>query len=83
LEYDYKSLEPVISGEIMELHHKKHHQTYVTNLNAALEKYADAESKKDVATMIQLQGAIKFNGGNSFLKFFFFIITLNKHRWSC
>jgi len=27
----------------MELHHKKHHQAYVTNLNAALEKLADAE----------------------------------------
>jgi len=53
----------VISGEIMELHHKKHHQTYVTNLNASLQKYADAEAKKDISTMIQLQGAIKFNGG--------------------
>ncbi len=35
------ALEPVVSAEIMELHHKKHHQTYVTALNAAAEKYAE------------------------------------------
>jgi Fe-Mn family superoxide dismutase len=63
LPYDYKDLEPVISGEIMEIHHKKHHQAYVNNLNIALEKYAQAEAKKDLAQMIALQGAIKFNGG--------------------
>lgn len=63
LSYDYGALEPVISGEIMQLHHAKHHQTYVTNFNAAMEKYAEAELKGDVATMISLQGAIKFNGG--------------------
>ena len=39
LPYDYAALEPVISAEIMELHHKKHHNAYVTNLNKALEKF--------------------------------------------
>ena len=63
LSYDYGALEPVISGEIMQLHHSKHHNTYVTNFNAAMEKYAEAEQKGDVAGMIALQGAIKFNGG--------------------
>lgn len=63
LPYDYNALEPVISAEIMELHHKKHHNAYVTKLNEALEKYADAEAKNDMATMIKLQSAIKFNGG--------------------
>ena len=63
LAYDYGALEPVISGEIMQLHHAKHHNTYVTNFNVAMEKYAEAELKGDVATMISLQGAIKFNGG--------------------
>lgn len=63
LPYDYNALEPVISAEIMELHHKKHHQAYVTNLNAALEKYHDAEAKGDLATMVATQQAIRFNGG--------------------
>lgn len=63
LPYDYSALEPVISAEIMQLHHSKHHAGYVTNLNTALEKYKEAESKADVAAMIGLQQAIKFNGG--------------------
>jgi len=63
LPYGYNELEPVISAEIMELHHKKHHQAYVNNLNAGLDKYVAAEAKHDVAEMIALQPAIKFNGG--------------------
>lgn len=63
LPYAFNALEPVISAEIMELHYTKHHKGYVTNLNAALEKYADAESKGDLSAMIALQQAIKFNGG--------------------
>lgn len=67
LPYAYSALEPVISGEIMELHHSKHHNTYVTNLNKALEEYADAEAKKDLQKMISLQGAINFNGGGEYV----------------
>lgn len=63
LPYDYSALEPVISGAIMEVHYAKHHQAYVNNLNAALEKYAEAESKGDLQAMIALQSAIRFNGG--------------------
>ncbi len=63
LPYDFNALEPVISAEIMQLHYTKHHQTYVNNLNAALEKYHEAEAKGDLAAMISLQQAIKFNGG--------------------
>ncbi|MCI5051924.1 MAG: superoxide dismutase [Simkaniaceae bacterium] len=63
LPYDFGALEPAISGKIMELHHQKHHAAYVKNLNDALEKHADAEAKGDVAKMIALQSAIKFNGG--------------------
>jgi Fe-Mn family superoxide dismutase len=61
--YDYGALEPFISGEIMKIHHTKHHAAYVTNLNAALEKYHKAEAAGNVAEMIALQGAIRFNGG--------------------
>lgn len=60
LPYDYNALEPHISEEIMKLHHDKHHQTYVTNLNAAEDKYAKATSIKE---KIALQSALKFNGG--------------------
>lgn len=63
LGYDFNALEPVISQEIMQLHYTKHHQTYVTNLNKAIEQYQEAEVKGDIAKMISLQAAIKFNGG--------------------
>merc|ERR1719188_2319148 len=47
----------------MQLHHSRHHATYVNNLNVAEEKLAEAVAKHDVSTAIGLQGAIKFNGG--------------------
>ena len=67
LPYEYNALEPVISAEIMKLHHSKHHNTYITTLNQSYEKYADAEAKGDVAKMIELQQAIKFNGGGKIM----------------
>ena len=63
LPYDFNALEPVISAEIMQLHYSKHHLAYVTNLNAALEKYQEAAAKGDIGAMIALQQAIRFNGG--------------------
>ncbi|MBI3236753.1 MAG: superoxide dismutase, partial [Chlamydiales bacterium] len=63
LPYDFNALEPVIAAEIMQLHYSKHHNAYVTNLNAALEKYQQAEAKKEIDAMIALQQAIRFNGG--------------------
>lgn len=47
LPYDYGALEPAISGEIMQLHHQKHHQAYVADYNKALEKLHDAINKGD------------------------------------
>ena len=63
LGYEYSALEPVISGTIMELHHSKHHNTYVTNFNAATEKLATAVADDDVTGIVAAQAAIKFNGG--------------------
>ena len=63
LAYDYNALEPAVSAETMELHHSKHHNTYVTNLNATVEKIDAAMAKGDVSATIALQGALKFNGG--------------------
>ena len=68
LPYDYGALEPAISGEIMRLHHQKHHQTYVTNYNKALEQLESAVSKGDAPAVVQLQSALKFNGGGSIFK---------------
>ncbi|KAF8546692.1 hypothetical protein OG21DRAFT_1490916 [Imleria badia] len=47
LPYDYNALEPYISEQIMKLHLTKHHQTYVTGLNAAEAKYVKATSPKE------------------------------------
>lgn len=63
LTFDYKALEPIISGEIMQLHHQKHHQTYITNYNAAEVQLQEAVQKNDTTKIIALQGALKFNGG--------------------
>ena len=41
--YDYDALEPTIDQQTMQLHHDKHHNTYVTNLNAALEEHPQAD----------------------------------------
>ncbi len=45
LPYDYSALEPVISAQIMQLHHQKHHATYVNNLNQFEEKSMEALAK--------------------------------------
>jgi len=63
LPYDYGALEPAISGKIMELHHKNHHQTYVNSYNAAFEQIQAAEAKGDIAASIALQPVINFHGG--------------------
>lgn len=63
LPYDYAALEPVLSRDIMTIHHTKHHAAYVTNFNVALEKYNEALKIGNVSDMIALQSAMKFNGG--------------------
>jgi hypothetical protein len=47
----------------MELHHSKHHQTYVTSFNTANEKFLEAASKNDVKAQVALQSLINFHGG--------------------
>jgi len=46
LNYKYNALEPFIDERTMEIHHTKHHQTYIDKLNATLEGYHDLETKK-------------------------------------
>ena len=54
LPYDYDALEPMISADIMRLHHAKHHQTYVDKLNAAL----DAEPSLEGKSLVELLSSI-------------------------
>ncbi|KAI1733927.1 iron/manganese superoxide dismutase domain-containing protein [Xylaria scruposa] len=63
LPYDYGALEPHISGKIMELHHKNHHQTYVNGLNGALEQIAEASSKGNQSKAATLAPLLNFHGG--------------------
>lgn len=63
LTYDYSALEPHISARIMELHHSKHHQAYVTGANAALDAMAEARANNNFATLPKLQKDLAFNLG--------------------
>ena len=70
LPYDYSALEPHIDTLTMQIHHDKHHAAYVTNLNAALEKHADLQSKsiedllRDVSKVPEdVRTAVRNNGG--------------------
>ncbi len=66
LPYDYAALEPHISAKIMELHHDKHHATYVDGANAALEKLEAAREKDDNAAINLYMKNLAFNlGGHS------------------
>lgn len=70
LTYDFDALEPVIDKQTMEIHHGKHHQTYITNLNGALEGHADLQEKTleellaNIDTLpAAIQTAVRNNGG--------------------
>lgn len=61
LAYDYGSLEPHISGRIMQLHHDKHHAAYVKGANEALDRLAEARQKNDFASIAGLEKALAFH----------------------
>jgi len=63
LPYDYSALEPWISGEIMQLHHDKHHKAYVDGANTAVEKLAAAQAAGDFAAINKLEKDLAFNLG--------------------
>jgi superoxide dismutase, Fe-Mn family len=61
LTYDYGALEPHISAKIMQLHHDKHHKTYVDGANQALEALGEAREKGDFARIAALEHQLAFN----------------------
>src|SRR3982074_2540892 len=70
LPYPFDALEPHIDKQTMEIHHGKHHAAYVNNLNAALEKHPDLQSKsveeliKGINTVPEdIRTAVRNNGG--------------------
>lgn len=63
LPYDYAALEPHISAKIMQLHHDKHHQAYVTGANTALEQLAEARETGNLGAVNKLEKDLAFNVG--------------------
>ena len=85
LPYAYDALEPHVDTETMHLHHEKHHQTYINNLNAAIAKYPELAEKKvedlisdmkaipeDIRTAVQNNG-----GGHANHSLFWEVMTPN------
>ncbi len=73
LPYASNALEPYIDQQTMEIHHGKHHQAYVTNLNKALENHPDLQSKsiEELLTSLDslpdaVRNAVRNNGGGHF-----------------
>jgi len=83
LSYSVDALEPHIDARTMEIHHGKHHQTYINNLNAALESNPDLSSKSvddlisDLSQVPEnIRGAVRNNGGgHSNHSFFWQVIS--------
>ena len=61
LPYDYGALEPHISARIMQLHHDKHHKTYVDGANTTLEALEEAREKSDFVHIAALEHALAFH----------------------
>ena len=74
LTYPFEALEPYIDTKTMEIHHGKHHKTYVDKLNAALEKYPELQKKKVEELLSnnlkivpeEIKNAVRNHGGGHF-----------------
>ena len=73
LPYDFGALEPHIDAQTMEIHHDRHHQAYINNLNGAIEKHPELGSKsieellKDLAAIPEeIRNVVRNNGGGHY-----------------
>ena len=89
LAYAYNALEPHIDTQTMEIHHTKHHQTYVDKLNAALEGYKDLQDKtvEDLLRNLQsvpesIRTAVRNHGGGHFNHSFFWPLLRKETSFS-
>ena len=85
LPYDYAALEPHIDARTMEIHHTKHHQAYVNNLNAALEKAPEFQQKSldDIVANVSkvpeaVRTAVRNNAGGHWNHSMFWLIMSPK-----
>lgn len=85
LPYGFGALEPYIDAQTMEIHHDKHHQAYITNLNVALEAYPDLQQKplveilKDLdAVPEKIRTVVRNNGGGTFNHDMFWLLMSPK-----
>ncbi|HKT07143.1 MAG TPA: superoxide dismutase [Gemmatimonadaceae bacterium] len=85
LPYDYAALEPHIDARTMEIHHTKHHQAYVNNLNAALEKAPEFQQKSldDIVANLSkvpdaVRTAVRNNAGGHWNHSMFWLIMSPK-----
>ncbi|MGQ0764714.1 MAG: superoxide dismutase [Gemmatimonadota bacterium] len=81
LPYSFDALEPHIDAQTMQIHHGKHHQAYVNNLNAALDKHPDLHGKSLEALLADMNSvpedirtAVRNNGGGHWNHTFFWRI---------
>ncbi len=82
LGYGYNALEPYIDAATMEIHHTKHHQAYIDNLNKALEKYPELSGKSLEELLAEdakivpsdIKGAVINHGGGHYNHSFFWEI---------
>ncbi|MEV5754488.1 superoxide dismutase [Actinoallomurus sp. NPDC052308] len=61
LPYDYAALEPAITGEVLELHHAKHHAAYVKGANDTLDRLAEAREEEQFGGLVGLEKTFAFN----------------------
>src|SRR5438105_3910770 len=85
LPYDFGALEPYIDAQTMEIHHDKHHGTYVANLNKALEPYPEL-AQNPIEKLIELlptipesvRTAVRNNGGGHLNHSMFWLMMSKK-----